>query len=125
METRWIGGGCAVFLADGYHFRQWSGLSAKEYKQLKGLKKENLRDNMTDLEIAINMLAEATTTQISRNENPKGMAESAGIARRGGAVANDARKAVERETGQSVVSPMNAKQIAQGEAELLLEGKEE
>ena len=100
-------------------YRQWSGLSAKEYKQLKGLKKENLRDNMTDLEIAINMLAEATTTQISRNENPKGMAESAGIARRGGAVANDARKAVERETGQSVVSPLNAKQIAQGEAELL------
>ena len=106
-------------------YRQWSGLSAKEYKQLKGLKKENLRDNMTDLEIAINMLAEATTTQISRNENPKGMAESAGIARRGGAVANDARKAVEKETGQSVVSPMNAKQIVQGEEELLLEGDED
>ena len=102
-------------------YRQWSGLSAKEYKQLKGLKKENLRDNMTDLEIAINMLAEATTTQISRNENPKGMAESAGIARRGGAVANDARKAVEKETGQSVVSPLNAKQIAQGEGKLVLE----
>ena len=106
-------------------YRQWSGLSAKEYKQLKGLKKENLRDNMTDLEIAINMLAEATTTQISKNENPKGMAESAGIARRGGAVANDARKAVERETGQSVVSPLNAKQIAQGGAELLLSSDED
>ena len=66
-------------------YRQWSGLTAKEYKRLKGLKKENLRDNMTDLEIAINMLAEATTTQISRNENPEGMSESAGIARRGGA----------------------------------------
>ena len=102
-------------------YRQWSGLSAKEYKQLKGLKKENLRDNMTDLEIAINMLAEATTTQISKNEIPKGMAESAGIARRGGAVANDARKAVEKETGQPVVSTMNAKQIAQGEGELLLD----
>ena len=106
-------------------YRQWSGLSAKEYKQLKGLKKENLRDNMTDLEIAINMLAEATTTQISRNENPKGMAESAVIARRGGAVANDARKAVERETGQSVVSSLNAKQIAQGEADLFLNGSNE
>ena len=106
-------------------YRQWSGLSAKEYKQLKGLKKENLRDNMTDLEIAINLLAEATTTQISKNENPKGMAESAGIARRGGAVANDARKAVERETGQSVVSPLNAKQIAQGGAELLLSSDED
>ena len=106
-------------------YRQWSGLSAKEYKQLKGLKKENLRDNMTDLEIAINMLAEATTTQISKNENPKGMAESAGIARRGGAVANDARMAVEKETGQPVVSTMNAKQIAQGEGELFLNSGEE
>ena len=94
-------------------YRGWSGLSAKEYKQLKGLKKENLRDNMTDLEIAINMLAEATTTQISKNENPKGMSESAGIARRGGATARVAREAAEKEIGQSVVSPMNAKQIAQ------------
>ena len=94
-------------------YRGWSGLSAKEYKQLKGLKKENLRDNMTDLEIAINMLAEATTTQISKNENPKGMAESAGIARRGGSTARVAREAAEKEIGQSVVSPMNAKQIAQ------------
>ena len=100
-------------------YREWSGLSAKEYKQLKGLKKENLRDNMTDLEIAINMLAEATTTQISKNENPKGMSESAGVAKRGGAVAKHARKAVEKEIGQSVVSPMNAKQIAKGEKELL------
>ena len=102
-------------------YRQWSGLTAKEYKRLKGLKKENLRDNMTDLEIAINMLAEATTTQISRNENPEGMSESAGIARRGGAVANEARKAVEKETGQPVVSPMNAKQIAKGEPQMLPE----
>ena len=103
-------------------YRQWSGLTAKEYKRLKGLKNENLRDNMTDLEIAINMLAEATTTQISRNENPEGMSESAGIARRGGAVANEARKAVEKETGQPVVSPMNAKQIAKGETQMLPEG---
>ena len=102
-------------------YRQWSGLTAKEYKRLKGLKKENLRDNMTDLEIAINMLAEATTTQISRNENPEGMSESAGIARRGGAVANEARKAVEKETGQPVVSSMNAKQIAKGENQMLPE----
>lgn len=80
---------------------------------MKGLKKENLRDNMTDLEIAINMLAEATTTQISKNESPKGMAESAGIASRGGATARVAREAAEKEIGQSVVSPMNAKQIAQ------------
>jgi hypothetical protein len=100
-------------------YRGWSGLSAKEYKQLKGLKKENLRDNMTDLEIAINMLAEATTTQISKNENPKGMAESAGIARRGGVTARVAREAAEKEIGQSVVSPMNAKQIAQSDTPLI------
>ena len=106
-------------------YRQWSGLTAKEYKQLKGLKKENLRDNMTDLEIAINMLAEATTTQISKNENPKGMAESANVAKRGGTVANDARKAVEKETGMPVVSAMNAKQIALGENELIPKGGEE
>ena len=96
-------------------YRGWSGLSAKEYKQLKGLKKENLRDNMTDLEIAINMLAEATTTQISKNESPKGMVESAKVARRGGATARVAREAAEKEIGESVVSSMNAKQIAQQE----------
>ena len=100
-------------------YRGWSGLSAKEYKQLKGLKKENLRDNMTDLKIAINMLAEATTTQISKNESPRGMAGSAGIARRGGATARVAREAAEKEIGQSVVSPMNAKQIAQSDTPLI------
>ena len=106
-------------------YRQWSGLSVKEYKQLKGLKKENLRDNMTDLEIAINMLAEATTTQISKNENPKGIDESAGIARRGGSVANEARKAVEKETNIPVVSSMNAKQLAQREAKSLTDNQED
>ena len=97
-------------------YRGWSGLSAKEYKQYKGLKKENLRDNMTDLEIAINMLAEATTTQISKNENPKGMTESANIARRGGKTARTAREAAEREIGQSIVSPKNARTLTSTEA---------
>ena len=106
-------------------YRGWSGLSAKEYKQLKGLKKENLRDNMTDLEIAINMLAEATTTQISKNESPKGMAESANVARRGGATARVAREAAEREIGESVVSSVNAKQIAQGETILTIKSSKE
>ena len=92
-------------------YRGWSGFSAKEYKQYKGLKKESLRDNMTDLEIAINMLAEATTTQISKNENPKGMSESANIARRGGKTARTAREAAEREIGHSIVSRENARSI--------------
>ena len=117
-------------------YRGWSGLSAKEYKQLKGLKKENLRDrnttkgsepriDMTDLEIAINMLAEATTTQISKNESPKGMVESANVARRGGATARVAREAAEKEIGESVVSSMNAKQIAQEETILTIKSSEE
>ena len=98
----------------------WSGLTAKEYKQYKGLKKENLRDNMTDLEIAINMLAEATTTQISKNENPKGMAESANIARRGGKTAHTAREAAEKEIGQSIVSHENAKSLTSKETKQLI-----
>ena len=106
-------------------YRSWSGLSSKEYKQLKGLKKENLHDNMTDLEMAINMLAEATTTQISQNENPKGMIESSKVARRGGNTARVAREAAEKEIGESIVSPLNAKQIAQGEIILSIKSNEE
>ena len=98
-------------------YRGWSGFSAKEYKQYKGLKKENLRDNMTDLEIAINMLAEATTTQISKNENPKGMAESTNIAQRGSKTARTAREAAEREIGHSIVSPENARRMINNTAE--------
>ena len=90
-------------------YQQWSGFTAKEYKQFKGLKKENLRDNMTDLEIALNMLAEATTTELSKQVNPKGFNESAGVANRGGNAAKGARKAIEKELGHSIVSPDNAK----------------
>ena len=92
-------------------YRQWSGFSAKEYKQFKGLKKENLRDNMTDLEIAVNMLAEATTTELSKQENPNGFKESAGIAKRGGKAAHGARKVIEHELGHSIVSSENAKSL--------------
>ena len=92
-------------------YQQWSGFTAKEYKQFKGLKKENLRDNMTDLEIALNMLAEATTTELSKQVNPKGFNESAGVAHRGGNAAKGARKAIEKELGHSIVSPDNAKTL--------------
>ena len=92
-------------------YRQWSGFSAKEYKQFKGLKKENLRDNMTDLEIAVNMLAEATTTELSKQESPNGFKESAGIAKRGGKAAHGARKVIEKELGHSIVSSENAKSL--------------
>ena len=88
--------------------KAWSGMSVKEYKQLKGLKKENLRDNMTNIELVLNMLAEVTTTTISRQEKPKTFEENKKVARRGGDVASDAKRRLAVETGQKVVSSLNA-----------------
>lgn len=88
--------------------KAWSGMSVQEYKQLKGLKKENLRDNMTNIELVLNMLAEVTTTAISKQENPKTFEENKKIARRGGSVASDAKKRYEEETGKKAISPRNA-----------------
>ena len=88
--------------------KAWSGMSVGEYKQLKGLKKENLRDNMTNIELVLNMLAEVTTTTISKQENPKTFEENKKIARRGGSVANDAKKRFEEETGKNAISTFNA-----------------
>ena len=91
--------------------RTWSGMSTRQYKNLKGLKKENLRDNMSDMELILNMLAESTSTEISKNENPSSFAESQAIAKRGGKVALEARKAVEQQTGKSVITSQNAAQM--------------
>lgn len=91
--------------------RAWSGMSTGQYKRLKGLKKENLRDNMSDLELVLTMLAEATTTEISKKDQPEGFAESMEVARSGGEIAGDTRKAIERRTGQSVITPRNAAQL--------------
>lgn len=88
--------------------KAWSGLSVKEYKGLKGLKKENLRDNMTNIELVLNMLAEVTTTAISKREQPDTFEESKTIAKRGGKVAKNARTDIESQLGQSVISPLNA-----------------
>lgn len=88
--------------------KAWSGLTVQEYKQFKGLKKENLRDNMTNIELVLNMLAEVTTTAISRQEQPETFDESKRIARRGGSVAKNARTDIESQLGQSVISPLNA-----------------
>lgn len=109
--------------------KAWSGMTTRQYKQLKGLKKENLRDNMSDLELVLNMLAEASTTGISQAEKPEGMAENLAVAQRGGRVAGNARKELEREMGRPVISSENAKtmklitDVIEGVAEL--EGKEE
>ena len=89
--------------------KAWSGMTTRQYKQLKRLKKENLRDNMSDLELVLNMLAEASTTGISQAEKPEGMAENLAVAQRGGRVAGNARKELEREMGRPVISAENAK----------------
>lgn len=88
--------------------KAWSGLSVQKYKQLKDLKKENLRDNMTDLELVLNMLAEVTTTTFSKQEQPQTFEESKKVAIRGGKVAGNARKDIEKQIGHSVISPINA-----------------
>ena len=91
--------------------RAWAGMSTRQYKNLKGLKKENLRDNMSTLELALNMLAEATTTELTKSENPYGLEENQLVARKGGRVAGNARREIEKETGKSVITSQNAKQL--------------
>ena len=88
--------------------KAWSGMTTGEYKRFKGLKKQNLRDNMTNVELALNTLAEVATTEYSRQSNPQTMAESRRIAQEGGSVARDARETMERRLGRSVVSPEKA-----------------
>lgn len=88
--------------------RAWSGMSTKQYKQLKGLKKENLRDNMSDLELVLTMLAEASTRDISKVECPQGFSESQETAKKGGEVAGIARQALEERTGKPVITAKNA-----------------
>ena len=92
---------------------------SRQYKNLKGLKKENLRDNMTTLELVLNMLAEATTTEISKQKAPSNLSENISVARAGGKVAGDARKAIESQTGVPVISKKNAAQLNQVVTNLL------
>ncbi len=89
----------------------WADRSVKDYKRLKGLKKENLRDNMTNLELVLNMLAEASTTEISKQKKPQGLENNKQIARKGGKVAGMARKEIEKQTGKSVITSANAKKL--------------
>ena len=91
--------------------RAWSGMSTRQYKRLKGLKKENLRDNMTTTELVLNMLAETSATDISKAEQPQGFSESMLVAQKGGEVAGIARKALEERTGKPVITSQNASQL--------------
>ena len=93
-------------------YKAWAGKSAKEYKQFKGLKKENLRDNMTNRELVLNMLAEVSTKDISEETDPETFSEHMDVARRGGNVAKTAREQLEKELGHSVISPENAESLA-------------
>ena len=103
--------------------KTWSGMTTKQYKQHKNLKKENLRDNMTNLELIINMLAEATTTELSAKGNPQNLQESAVVARKGANVAKNARLEIEQQGGK-VISSQNAKQLGKrNESKILLEDK--
>lgn len=92
--------------------KAWSGFSTKGYKQFKNLKKENLRDHMSNLELVLNMLAEATTTEISKEKYPKTFDENRTIAKQGGKIAGDTRKAIESKTGKKVVTKQNAKELS-------------
>ena len=91
--------------------KAWSGYTTKQYKSLKALKKENLRDHMTNLELVLNMLAEATTTEISKEKRPKTFEDNKHIARQGGTIAGNTRREIEEKTGKRVVTPQNAKQL--------------
>ena len=96
--------------------KAWSGMTTRQYKNLKGLKKENLRDNMSTLELALNMLAEATTTELTNAQNPKRLEENRAVAKQGGKVAGNARKEIESQTGRPVVTSGNAQTMLLGNA---------
>jgi hypothetical protein len=89
--------------------KAWSGFDVKNYKKLKGLKKENLRDNMSNLELVLNMLAEATTTEISKEKKPKGFEENKKVAKQGGTIAGNTRKEIEEKSGKEIVTKLSAK----------------
>lgn len=97
--------------------KAWSGLTVKDYKKVKGLKKQNLRDNMTNMELVLNMLAEATTTEISKQEQPDTFEQNQEIAKQGGEIAGTARRQIERKTGKSVVTAKNANGLLEEQAE--------
>ena len=112
-DTRGVQKGVEYAILTDEITKAWSGMSTRQYKNLKGLKKENLRDNMTTLELVLNMLAEATTTEISKQKAPATFSENLSVAREGGEAAGIARKAVEERTGIPVISAKNAAQLNQ------------
>ena len=111
-DTRGIQKGVEYAILTDEITKAWSGLTTRKYKNLKGLKKENLRDNMTTLEIVLNMLAEATTTELTKAFNPQGLKENKKTAKEGGGVAGNARKEIEQKIGKSIITSKNAVDIS-------------
>ena len=110
-ETRGVKEGLEFAILTDEITKAWTGLTTREYKKLKNLKKQNLRDNMTNLELVLNMLAETATTEISQKREPKNLDENKKVAREGGSVAGNARKDIEEKTGRKVITGKNAKQL--------------
>ena len=116
-ETRGVKEGLEFAILTNEITEAWAGLTTKQYKSLKGLKKDNLRDNMTNLELVLNMLAETATTEISQKRQPKNFPENKKVAREGGTIAGNARKEIESKTGRKVITSKSAKGLK------LLKGK--
>ncbi|NCD43227.1 MAG: hypothetical protein EOL88_14230 [Bacteroidia bacterium] len=110
-ESRGVKKGLEYAILTDEITKAWAGLTTKEYKEFKDLKKEGLRDNMTNLELVLNMLAETSTTELSKKQKPKTLVENKKVARKGGAVAGSARKDLEKKLGESVISSLNAKKL--------------
>ena len=110
-DTRGMKEGLEYAILTNEITKAWAGKDIKSYRKLKGLKKENLRDNMTNLELVLNMLAEASTTEISKEKKPQGLDENRDVARKGGNAAKKARLEIEKQTGKSIVSSKNAKNL--------------
>jgi hypothetical protein len=112
-ESRGVKKGLEYAILTDEITKAWAGFTTKEYKVFKDLKKENLRDNMTNLELVLNMLAETSTTELSKEQKPKTLRENKSIAKKGGSVAGIARKDLEKKLGRSVISPLNTKELGQ------------
>ena len=107
MEWTWSFNRTRICILTNEIYKEWSGMNAKEYKEYKGLRKESLRDNMSDIEVALADLGELATREITKKKNPKGLSENIKIAKRGGKIASNARKDLENELGESVVTSEN------------------
>lgn len=118
-KTRWMKEGLEYAILTDEITKAWADKSVKDYKKFKGLKKQNLRDNMTNLELVLNMLAEASTSEISKKKKPKWLNENKSIARKGGIVAKKARIEIEKQTGENIISPKNAKGLKIGSKDVL------